>query len=179
MNFNNINEYLDYCSGHIDEKLTELEKETHLKTTHPHMISGHHQGRVLSFLSKLIQPKSILEIGTFTGYSTLCLAEGLSENGHIVTIDHNDELSYFHNKYLIQSNWSNQITIKIGEAKKIIPDLNDSFDLIFIDADKESYPEYYNLLLPKLSSKGLMLVDNVLWYEKVLSEPDPSDLLSS
>lgn len=174
--FENVEEYFSFFSDEEPEILTELSRETYLKTTHPHMISGHHQGRFLSMISNLIKPKNILEIGAFTGYATLCLAEGLQENGKITTIDHNDELNYFHDKYLRRSKNSNQINLVIGEAKEEIGKLKETFDIIFLDADKENYPTYYTLLMPMLSESGLMLVDNVLWYEKVLSEPEPNDL---
>jgi len=157
------------------ELLQQLNKETHQKVLQPRMLSGHFQGRVLSMLSKIIQPKHILEIGTYTGYATLCLAEGLQENGTVDTIDINEELEEIQNKYFNQSGKRNQITQHIGNALEIIPTLNKKFDLVFIDADKENYINYWNLIVRMMNKGGIILSDNVLWSGKVLEEAKAND----
>ncbi len=139
------------------------------------MLSGHFQGRVLSMISKLIQPKSILEVGTYTGYSALCLAEGLQKKGVLHTIDHNEELENIQHKYFNASAYKNQIKTYIGEALEIIPKINDKFDLVFIDADKTNYSNYYNLIINKMNKGGVILSDNVLWSGKVTKKPNPKD----
>ena len=136
------------------------------------MLSGHFQGRVLSMLSKIINPKHILEIGTYTGYATLCLAEGLQENGIIYTIDNNEELYDFQKKYFENSQYKSQIKQHLGNALDIIETLNTTYDLVFIDADKENYINYYNLIVPKMNKNGVILTDNVLWSGKVV-DPQP------
>lgn len=172
----NISKELEeYIVGHSQEEpplLKELRKETHLKILQPHMISGIIQGRFLSMMSKLIQPKNILEIGTFTGYSALSLAEGLAPNGKLITIDKNPELQYLSDKYLQLSD--KNIEFISGDALDIIPTLEDSFDLVFLDADKDKYPEYLPLILDKTHSGSVILVDNVLWKEKIL-DPNSND----
>ncbi|SEH92494.1 Predicted O-methyltransferase YrrM [Paenimyroides aquimaris] len=157
------------------ELLQQLNKETHQKVLQPRMLSGHFQGRVLSMLSKIIQPKHILEIGTYTGYATLCMAEGLQENGTVDTIDINEELEEIQNKYFNQSGKRNQIIQHIGNALEIIPVLDKKFDLVFIDADKENYINYWNLVVPLMNKGGIILSDNVLWSGKVLEEVKPND----
>jgi predicted O-methyltransferase YrrM len=139
------------------------------------MLSGHFQGRVLSILSKLIRPTAILEIGTYTGYAALCLAEGLSENGTLDTIDNNEELYDFQKKYFDQSDWANQIHQHLGNALDIIPNLNKKFDLVFIDADKENYINYFQMIVPMMNKGGVILSDNVLWSGKVLEEVKAND----
>ena len=147
-----ISEELEnYVANHSEnepELLARLNKETHQKILQPRMLSGHFQGRVLSMLSKLIRPSSILEIGTYTGYAALCLAEGLSENGTLDTIDNNEELFDFQKKYFDQSAWTKQIHQHLGNALDIIPGLNKKFDLVFIDADKENYINYFEMIVP-------------------------------
>jgi predicted O-methyltransferase YrrM len=138
------------------------------------MLSGHFQGRVLSMISKLIQPKNILEIGTYTGYSALCLAEGMQANGNLHTIDHNEELFDFQRKYFDKSGYGKQIHQHLGNALEIIPNLDVTFDLVFIDADKENYSNYFHLIINKLNAGGLILSDNVLWSGKVI-EPVTND----
>ena len=163
----------DYILSHSDKEpdyLAEINRKTHLKTINPRMLSGHLQGRVLAMLSKMIQPDAILEIGTFTGYSALCLAEGLSAKGKLHTIEKNDELEDFILENLKQSPYNEKIKLHIGDAKDKILDLDCKFDLIFLDADKKEYPDYYELVLSKLKSGGFLLVDNTLWNDKVLSE---------
>ena len=140
------------------------------------MLSGHFQGRVLSMLSKLIRPVNILEIGTFTGYAALCLCEGMQENGQLHTIDIKEELVDFQRKYFDKSPWGNQIVQHLGEAIDIIPTLEMKFDLVFIDADKENYINYFELILPKMNKGGIILSDNVLWSGKVLDPLQKNDL---
>jgi predicted O-methyltransferase YrrM len=139
------------------------------------MLSGHYQGRVLSILSKLIRPKTILELGTFTGYSALCLAEGLQSNGMLHTIDINEELVAFQRKYFDQSKYATQIHQHLGPALEIIPTLNTTFDLVFIDADKPNYINYYHKIIDKLNSGGVILSDNVLWSGKVIETLEKND----
>ena len=156
------------------ELLKALNKETHQKILQPRMISGHFQGRFLSFIAKLIKPRTILEIGTYTGYATLCLAEGLTKDGIIHTIEINEELVDFQKKYFDQSEFKNQIFNHLGEAKNIIPELNLEFDLVFIDADKTNYPIYLEMVLSKLRKGGVLIADNVLWSGKVLEHQQKS-----
>ena len=156
------------------ELLKALNKETHQKILQPRMISGHFQGRFLSFIAKLIKPRTILEIGTYTGYATLCLAEGLTKDGIIHTIEINEELLDFQKKYFDQSEFKNQIFTHLGEAKNIIPELNLEFDLVFIDADKTNYPIYLEMVLSKLRKGGVLIADNVLWSGKVLEHQQKS-----
>ena len=163
-------EYIENLSSPQSKLLADLERETYQKTVLPQMISGAYQGRLLSLLSKMKQPHKILEIGTFTGYATLCLAEGLTSDGQIITIDKNDEFQSIQNKYFEQSDYRKQITQITGNARKVIPDLKDRFDLVFLDADKRYYPHYYEMLLSKINRGGLLLADNTLWYGKVIDE---------
>lgn len=168
----------DYAALHSEnepELLRQLNRETHLKTLKPRMLSGHFQGRVLSMISKLTQPKNILEVGTFTGYATLCLAEGIQEGGLIDTIDINEELTDFQRKYFDLSEWGERIIQHVGSALDIIPDLDRTYDLVFIDADKQNYANYFELLLPKMNPGGIILSDNVLWSGKVLDPIRPND----
>jgi predicted O-methyltransferase YrrM len=168
----------NYVANHSEnepELLARLNKETHQKILQPRMLSGHFQGRVLSMLSKLICPKNILEIGTYTGYAALCLAEGLTENGELDTIDNNEELVDFQKKFFDLSPWANQIYQHLGNALDIIPSLNKKFDLVFIDADKENYINYFNMIVPMMNKGGIILSDNVLWSGKVLEEVKGND----
>ena len=167
-----MDEYLEDHGSKEPEILQRLRKETYQKTLQPHMLSGYQQGRLLTILSKLIQPKNILEIGTFTGYATLCLAEGLAENGKITTLDINEDLEYIPRKYFAESRFSEQIDFKIENALEFLEVNDEDLDLVFIDADKENYVQYFNLLKPRIRSGGVLLFDNVLWYGKVLEE-DP------
>lgn len=175
-----ISEELEnYIASHSQiepELLAALNRETHQKILQPRMLSGHFQGRVLSMLSKLIRPLHILEIGTYTGYATLCLCEGLLKNGTIDTIDINEELESIQKKYFDLSSWNNQIEQHIGDAIQIIPTLEKKYDLVFIDADKENYLNYFDLIVPKMKQGGIILSDNVLWSGKVLETPDPRDI---
>lgn len=156
--------------------LQELSRETWEKVLAPRMLSGHLQGRVLSMLSKLITPKNILEIGTYTGYSALCLAEGMKTGGALHTIDINEELHELQRRYFDRSPWGKQIVQHIGNALEIIPKLDLDFDLVFIDADKHNYPNYLELLLPKLKKGAVILSDNVLWSGKVVEKIDADDV---
>lgn len=161
----------DYVVAHSQDEpelLQQLNRETYQKILQPRMLSGHYQGRVLSMISKLINPKSILEIGTYTGYSALCLAEGLQKNGQLHTIDINEELFDFQRKYFDKSGLGNQIHQHLGNALEIIPKIETSFDLVFIDADKENYCNYFEIVIDKLNPGGIILSDNVLWSGKVL-----------
>jgi len=170
-----INDYVEEHSQVEPELLQKLNRETWQKMIAPRMLSGHFQGRVLSMLSKLIHPKHILEIGTYTGYATLCLAEGLQENGSIDTLDNNEELFDFQRKYFDKSGYKNQIVQHLGNALDIIPTLDKKYDLVFIDADKENYINYFNVILPKMNKGGIILSDNVLWSGKVLEEVKKND----
>ena len=165
-----VDRYLEKHASAEPENLKKLRKETYQKTTQPHMISGYLQGRFLALISKMISPKNILEIGTFTGYATLCLAEGLAENGKITTLDINEELAYLPKKYFEESEFSGQIDFQLKNAKSFLKNTEENFDFIFIDADKESYVEYFNLLKDKVKSGAVILFDNVMWYGKVLEE---------
>jgi predicted O-methyltransferase YrrM len=169
----------DYIEQHSDNEprlLAALNKETYQKILLPRMLSGHFQGRVLSMLSKLIRPVNVLEIGTYTGYSALCLCEGMQQNGQLHTIDIKEELIDLQRKYFDKSTFGSQIFQHLGEALKIIPTLNLKFDLVFIDADKENYINYFNLIVPKMNKGGIILSDNVLWSGKVLEPLNSKDL---
>lgn len=173
---NQLENYLDKHYTAESDLLKNLESETFQKTTQPQMLSGGYQGRLLSLISKITKPKNILEIGMFTGYSTLCLAEGLDSDGKIITIDRNEELLYLVKKYFEQSDYSNQIEIKIGNALEVMDQLDLSeFDLFFIDADKSNYINYYEKIVKSAKSGAVILADNVLWYGKVLEESRAND----
>ena len=169
----------DYVVKHSEDEpalLKALTRETYQKILQPRMLSGHYQGRVLSMLSKLIRPKVILELGTFTGYSALCLAEGLDKNGIIHTIDINEELVDFQRSYFDQSEYGSQIIQHLGSALDIIPTLDTTFDLVFMDADKPNYITYFHQIINKLNPGGVILSDNVLWSGKVIEELNPQDV---
>jgi len=160
----------DYCENNTSaetEILAQLNRETHLKVVSPRMLSGHLQGRFLSFISKLKQPKLIVEIGTYTGYSALCLAEGLAENGKLVSIDVNEETSSFANTFISKTDYANKIDLVLADAKEYIPTIKEPIDLVFIDADKKNYLNYYHLVIDKLNPSGLIIADNVLWSGKI------------
>jgi caffeoyl-CoA O-methyltransferase len=165
-----LTNYLENSCEPENDLLKHINRETHLKVSMPRMLSGHYQGRLLSMISKMISPEKILEIGTFTGYATLCLAEGLRENGCIYTIDINMELEDMVRSNFKKSDLDSKIIYQIGDAKEIIPSLNETFDLVFIDADKKNNTTYYNMIIDKVRSGGLILVDNVLWSGKVLDQ---------
>ena len=163
----------DYANAHstvASSLLQRIERETHLEVLQPRMLSGPFQGRLLSLISKLVQPKRILEIGTYTGYSALCLAEGLTKEGKIITLDVNEELHKRVQGYFNASDYSEQIDYRIGDALDLIPALNETWDLVFIDADKKNYLNYYDLVVDRVRSGGLILADNVLWSGKVIDE---------
>ena len=171
-----LEDYVAFHSQNEPELLAQLNKETYQKILLPRMLSGHFQGRVLSMLSKLIRPISILEIGTYTGYATLCLCEGMRENGMVHTIDIKEELLDFQRKYFDKSPWGSQIVQHLGEAIDVIPTIETNFDLVFIDADKENYLNYYELIVPKMNKGGIILSDNVLWSGKVVESLKEGDL---
>ena len=169
----------NYIKNHSIEEsdlLKELERETKLKTLNPRMLCGSHQGRVLSLISKIKQPKLILEIGTFTGYSTICLAEGMTNDGFIHTIDINEELYDFQRKYFNRSKYGDRIIQHVGNALEILDSINLKFDLIFLDADKENYSRYLEKIVNKLNVKGVLITDNVLWSGKVVASISDDDL---
>ena len=171
-----LEDYIEQHSQAEPELLAALNKETYQKILLPRMLSGHFQGRVLSMLSKLIRPVNILEIGTYTGYATLCLCEGIQESGMLHTIDIKEELVDFQRKYFDKSPWGKQIIQHLGEGVEVIPTLDMKFDLVFIDADKENYLNYFELIVPKMNKGGIILSDNVLWSGKVLEPLQPNDL---
>jgi caffeoyl-CoA O-methyltransferase len=169
---------LHYCetmSESESELLHELNRQTHLKINSPRMLSGHLQGRVLSFLSKLVKPYCILEIGTYTGYSALCLAEGLTPKGKLISIDPNEETHFFASKFINRSPLAENIELLTGDARDVIPQLNLNFDLVFVDADKKNYALYYDLVIEKVTQGGIIIADNVLWSGKVLDEKKDTD----
>jgi caffeoyl-CoA O-methyltransferase len=158
-----------------DELINELERTTYLKILRPQMVSGHLQGKVLEMLSCMISPSRILELGTFTGYSALCLAKGLKPDGELHTIDLNDELEDFAQSYFKRSPYAHQIKFHVGDAFDIVPQLKGLFDLVFIDADKRQYPEYYHLVFDKVKHGGFIIADDVLWYGKIDCNVSESD----
>ena len=168
----------DYVVAHSQKEpklLQQLSRETWQKVLAPRMLSGHFQGRVLSMVSKLINPKNVLEIGTYTGYSALCLVEGIQPKGKLHTIDTNEELYDLQRKYFDKSGFGNQIIQHTGNALNIIPTIDKTFDLVFIDADKQNYPNYLEIILPKLKSGSVILSDNVLWTGKVIEKLQKGD----
>lgn len=166
-----LDQYIDAHISPEDDYLNELDRETHQKVLHPRMLSGHLQGQILSMISCMIKPKCILEIGSFTGYSALCLAKGLAEGGQLHTIEIDDELESLAKKYFLKSGMSDQIVQHIGDAREIIPSLYLVFDLVFIDADKRDYCDYYRLVFDQIPVGGFIVADNVLWGGKVI-DPD-------
>ncbi|MBT8291735.1 MAG: O-methyltransferase [Eudoraea sp.] len=170
--------YITLHSENEPEILRELTRETHLKVVRPRMITGHYQGRVLSMLSKIIRPRRILEIGTYTGYSAICLAEGLPEDGLVHTIDINEELSEIQRKYFDRSGFGDKIIQHTGDALKIIPDLDQVFDLVFIDAEKKMYDAYFEAVIKKTKTGSIILTDNVLWSGKVIEPLDKKDVVT-
>ncbi|MBS1681879.1 MAG: class I SAM-dependent methyltransferase [Bacteroidetes bacterium] len=167
-----LQHYVETHTVGENELLKKINRETYSQVLMPRMLSGHVQGRFLSMVSKMLQPKNILEIGTYTGYSALCLAEGLQANGKLITMDINEELESRVRNYFEKSDFKHQIDYRIGDAQKIIPELKIMFDLVFIDADKESYSAYFDLVIDKIPSGGIILADNVLWSGKVV-QPKP------
>jgi caffeoyl-CoA O-methyltransferase len=177
MNFlpEEIEKYSEVHTSAESEWLCNLNRETHQKILKPRMLSGHMQGRILSMFSQMIKPERILEIGTYTGYSALCLAEGLAENGKLITIDINEELQEFVQKHIDASPYKNKIEQRIGNALEVIPTLNEQFDIVFIDADKENYLPYFNLIFDKVKTGGYIIADNVLWSGKVVDKVKAND----
>lgn len=171
----NLDQYVCAHSENEPEILADLNRRTHVSVIQPRMLSGHYQGRVLSMLSHMIQPENVLEIGTYTGYSALCFAEGLKEKGRLTTIDVNEELEDFVAAYIEKAGMGDRITQMIGDAIDIIPTLDEQFDIVFIDADKKNYCNYYDLVFDKVKSGGYIIADNVLWSGKVLEDYDSLD----
>lgn len=170
-----IQRYSEDHSEPENDLLKKLNRDTHLKSNQPRMLSGHLQGRLLSFLSKMVQPKFIVEIGTYTGYSALCLAEGLNKDGKLITIDPNEETNFFAKKYFNESVFAKQIELVQDQALNVIPGLNGNIDLVFIDADKKNYSNYYAAVIDKVRSGGLIIADNVLWSGKVIEDERKMD----
>ena len=181
MNFlpENIDQYVVNHSQKEPQVLQELSKETWQKVLNPRMLSGAFQGRVLSMISNIIQPNKVLEIGTYTGYSAICMAEGLRKGGIIHTIDKNEELEDLQNKYFEKSGYKQQIKQYFGDALEIIPSFREKFDLVFIDADKSNYPNYFHLIIDKMNKGGIILSDNVLWSGKDVERLNPKDVDTS
>ena len=173
--FYNIEEYILNHTDEEDPILAELNRETNLKILRPRMLSGYLQGKILEMISKMINPEKILELGTYTGYSAICLAKGLKQNGVIHTIEINDELEDIIRKYFTKAQIENKVKLYFGDVRKIIPEINEQFDLVFIDADKREYLEYYNLVFDYVKSGGVILADNVLWNGKVIDLESPDD----
>jgi len=173
---NDFENYSEFLSDDEDEILKELSRETNLKVLMPKMLSGHLQGKILEFISKIISPQNILELGTFTGYSAICLAKGLKFNGKITTIESNEELESFIIKYFKKTNIFESTNLIIGNALEIIPKLNTTFDLVFIDADKRCYLQYYNLIFDKVKSGGVIIADNIFWHGKIFNSLKNNDL---
>ena len=170
-----IEQYAINYSDPESKLLNELNRQTHLNILQPRMLSGHLQGRILSFFSKALKPENILEIGTYTGYSALCLAEGLINNGILHTIDINEELASFTKKFFDKSKYKNQIIFHVGDALELIPKIQLQWDLVFIDADKENYSNYFDLIIEKVRPGGWIIADNVLWSGKVLEATTKND----
>jgi caffeoyl-CoA O-methyltransferase len=171
-------ELSDYCEKHTSEEsnvLSKLNRETHLKVVSPRMLSGHLQGRFLSLISKLHQPKLIVEIGTYTGYSALCLAEGLHNNGKLISIDVNEETSAFAKSFISKTEYAHQIELVLADAKDYVTTIKEPIDIVFIDADKKNYLAYYHLVIDKLSRGGLIIADNVLWSGKITTPKEEMD----
>ncbi|MBN8697189.1 MAG: O-methyltransferase [Bacteroidetes bacterium] len=164
----NIEQYALAHSQPENSVLSKLNRETHAKVMQPRMLSGHMQGNFLAMISKMVKPDRVLEIGTYTGYSAICLAQGLNDNGKLYTIDVNEELEGMVRKYVKEASLDSKINIMIGDAMKIIPSLKEQFDIVFIDADKKNYANYYDLIFDKVKTGGYIIADNVLWSGKVL-----------
>ncbi|WP_295231249.1 O-methyltransferase [uncultured Chryseobacterium sp.] len=165
-----MDRYLETHASSEPDILRRLRRETFHKTTQPHMISGYQQGRLLTIISQMLNPVNVLEIGTFTGYATLCLAAGLAKDGTITTLDINEDLAYLPRKYFSESEYADRIDFRLQDAKEFLKATDQVFDLVFIDADKENYADYFRLIKPRVKSGSVVLFDNVLWYGKVLEE---------
>ena len=178
MEYGNEELWDNYILEHIDEEpdlLRKLSRDTYVHVLRPRMLSGHLQGRILKMFCRMIKPHKVLELGTFTGYSALCIAEGLPENGMVYTIDCNDELEDFATRYFEQSPYGNRIKYLVGDALATIPTIDETFDMVFIDADKREYLDYYHAIFDKVRSGGFILADNTLWDGKVTETFDPTD----
>lgn len=168
----------DYILDHIDEEpalLKQLDRDAHVNLLHAKMISGHLQGRLLKMFCRMLNPRCVLELGTYTGYATICMAEGMAEDAEIHTIEIHDELETFINKYITHQSVKDKIHLHIGDAFQIIPSLDKTFDIVYIDANKRSYIEYYNAIFDKVRPGGLIIADNTLWYGKIIEENKSSD----
>lgn len=172
---NDLEKYILEHTTEVDPVLQELERETFLKVLRPRMLSGQLQGKMLELFSQMMQPKRILEIGTYTGYSAICLAKGLQKGGMLHTIEINDELENMASNYFAKAGLSDKITQHIGDAKNIISSLDETFDLVFIDADKREYSTYFDLIIDKVRPGGILIADNILWDGKVVEKVDPND----
>ena len=170
-----LEKYIREHTSPEDQLLAELNRETWVKTVHPQMIAGHVQGKILEMISNMIRPSRILEIGTFTGYSSICLAKGLAEGGHLFTIEKDDEITEFAGKYIERSGMADRITQLSGDAMEIISGMDEIFDLVYLDAEKDEYIDYYKMVLPKVRKGGFIMADNVLWGGKVLESPESGD----
>lgn len=170
-----LDNYIEAHSGCEDDILHQLYRETHLKVMHPRMLSGWAQGQFLQMMASITQAKNILEIGTYTGYSAICLARGMKENGRLITIEINEELKELAQKYFLKAGVASKIEMHIDNASNLIPKLDQTFDLVYIDADKENYPLYLDLVIEKIQAGGLLIADNVLWSGKVVEEPMEND----
>ncbi|MEN8249164.1 MAG: O-methyltransferase [Bacteroidota bacterium] len=171
-----LSEYAEFNTSEESDLLRKINRETNLEVLMPRMLSGQLQGRLLAMISKMINPNYIVEIGTYTGYSSLCLAEGLNDNGRLITIEHNPELEDRIRNYFSQSRYSDMLDLRIGKANLILNDIENGIDLAFIDADKGNYPDYYDLLIEKVKPGGYIIADNVLWSGKVIEEVDTDDV---
>jgi predicted O-methyltransferase YrrM len=169
-----IEAYMAAHSSPEPEYLARLRRETYLKVLYPRMLSGHLQGRLLAMISRILQPRLILEVGTFTGYACICLAEGLSPDGKIITLEKDPELEIYIRQGLLDAGISDRVELRFGDAASLLPDLPGPFDLVFLDADKQNYPLYYDLLIPRLKPGGMILADNVLWGGLVADETQSS-----
>lgn len=170
-----LHQYCEQQTSSESDLLHQLNRDTHLKVLSPRMLSGHLQGRFLSMVSHMIQPSYILEIGTYTGYSALCLAEGLTESGQLISLDVNEETSEMAKQYINQSSFKDKIHLKVTDAKTFIPGISNQIDLVFIDADKQNYNLYYDLVFDKVKSGGYILADNVLWSGKIIMPEENMD----
>lgn len=171
----NIEEYILQHSQPESELLAKLEREANVRLLHPRMVSGHIQGRLLSSISWMIRPKNVLEIGTYVGYSAMCLAEGLAEGGKVITLDIDDEIEDMAREFIDQSPYASQIDFRIGDAITLIPEMDEEFDLVFIDGNKRDYIAYFEAVLPKVRKNGFILADNTLWAGKVMETPANND----
>jgi len=172
---NILDQYISENSGKEDEILSDLYRQTYLKIYHPRMISGHIQGKFLEMISRMIIPEKILEVGTYTGYSAICMAKGLSAGGQLITIDKNDEIIDFALSYFQKAGLAEKILVKTGDALEIIPNLDGPFDLVFIDGEKTEYTRYFNLIIDKVKQGGFIIADNVLWSGKVVNKEENQD----